>query len=140
MACPVRLGGDAVYLDVDSVIAIYARLFGCSFQQAAAQVRDPGLLESAVLRPRTFAHYKRADLASQAAALAHGIAEHQVFFEGNKRTALVALQDFLRLNGYRLVASQAEIARWIIGLSRDVAGLSVEEFADQIRSHLEALF
>ena len=86
-----RSASDITYVDADSVIAIYARLFGCSFQHAASQVRVHGLLESAVFRPRTFAHYEGADLALQAAALAHGIAEHQALLEGNKRTALAAL-------------------------------------------------
>ncbi len=85
------------------------------------------------MRPRTHAHYQNADIASQAAALAHGIAETQPFIEGNKRTALAALLTFLAVNGYELNASQDERADWILRLS---AGLSIDELGQLIRRAL----
>lgn len=84
-------------------------------------------------RPKTHAHYDKADIASQAAALAHGIAETQPFIEGNKRTALAALLTFIAVNGYELRASQAELADWILHLS---AGMSTDELAESIRHSL----
>jgi death-on-curing protein len=42
--------------------------------------------------------------------LAHGIAEGQHFLDGNKRTALVAMLTFLEINGFRLKASDRELA------------------------------
>ncbi len=53
----------------------------------------------------SYAHYQQADLALQAAVLAHGIAETQPFVDGNKRDALIALITFLELNGYVLDAN-----------------------------------
>jgi death-on-curing protein len=85
------------------------------------------------MRPKTHAHYERADIASRAAALAHGIAETQPFIEGNKRTALAALITFLAVNGYELSATQKERAEWILGLS---AGMSIDEIAALIRGAL----
>lgn len=85
------------------------------------------------MRPRTHAHYQSADIASQAAALAHGIAETQPFIEGNKRTALAALVTFLAVNGYELLASQEERADWILRLS---AGMSIDALAGAIRRAL----
>lgn len=60
--------------------------------------------------PGTYAHHEKADLALQAAVLAHGIAEGQHFLDGNKRMALVAMLTFLEINGFRLKASDRELA------------------------------
>ncbi len=96
-------------------------------------MHDRGLLESALARPANYAAYQHADLALQAAVLAHGIAETQPFIEGNKRTALIALATFLLLNGHNLTASQDERMAWMIELSR---GWPVENLADAIRGAL----
>jgi death on curing protein len=122
-----------VYLDVDDVIALYGLLFECSFQTAADQLRDRGGLEGGLARPRWYAR-RGADLATQAAALTHAIAEGQRFIEGNKRTALVALAVFLRLNGLKLTAPEPELARLILDLSR---GLTVQRLASYLREATE---
>jgi len=75
----------------------------------------------------------KADIATQAAALAHGIAEGQPFLEGNKRIGLIALRTFLAINGYDVEASQEEKAEWMISLSR---GQTIEELAERIRGVL----
>lgn len=49
----------------------------------------------------------------QAAVLAHGIAEGQLFVEGNKRIALAACLTLLGVNGHDVVAPQAARAEWI---------------------------
>jgi death-on-curing protein len=115
------------------VLGFYADLFDCSVQEAADQLRSPEGLESALARPQFYAHYQDADLAMQAAVLAHGIAETQPFIEGNKRTALAALRVFLLLNGYQVVAPQAERMAWMISLSE---GTTAEALATQIRDNL----
>lgn len=56
-------------------------------------------------RPPSYAHYEHADLALQAAVLAHGIADSQTFIDGNQRLALVAMLTFLEVNGQRVEAS-----------------------------------
>jgi death-on-curing protein len=80
-------------------------------------LRDHAGLEAAIARPQAYAHYEAADLALQAAALAHGIAESQLFIDGNKRVALAAMHTFLLINGLQLHASQEERARWILDLA-----------------------
>jgi len=77
-----------------------------------------------------YAHHAQADIAHQAAVVAHGIAEGQYFIEANKRVALAAMVVFLQINGYDLTAAQAERAEWIIALS---AGLSSGWLAERIR-------
>jgi death-on-curing protein len=84
-------------------------------------------------RPKTRAHYEQADIASQAAALAHGIAETQPFIDGNKRTALAAILTFIAVNGYELRTSQEERADWMLRLS---AGMDIDGLAEVIRRDL----
>lgn len=122
-----------IYLVVDDVIDLHAQLFGLTVQQAADRLRSRPVLEGAVERPHHHAHYAGADLADQAAFLAHGIAEGQPFIDGNKRTALLAMLLFLSANGSAVSVTQAELADQILRLSK---GLSPEDFGAWIRASL----
>jgi len=93
-----------VYLRLTEIVRLHALVMECSDQQAADQVRDVTTLGSSLARPLFHGHYRQADIATQAAVLAHGIAESQSFIDGNKRTAFVATLLFLRLNGFDLDA------------------------------------
>lgn len=127
---------EPAYIELADALELYAAIIGGTTGQAADQLRDQPGLESALGRPRNYAHYQEADLALQAAALAHGIAESQTFIDGNKRLALVSMLTFLEVNGYAVNATDPELAEWIIGLS---AGTTPEELADLIRSRLQAV-
>lgn len=118
------------YLGVDEVLGLHAEVLGCSLEEAAARLRSRAGLEGALSRPLWYAYYANADLALQAAVLAHGLAQGQCFLDGNKRTALAGLLTFLLTNGYTLEASQVERAEWILRLSHEGP---VEELADVIR-------
>ena len=76
-------------------------------------VRDLGLLESVLFRPRA-GYY--ADLAVMAAALFESISMNHPFVDGNKRVAFFATDVFLRLNGYQLSVDAPEAHRFLIGL------------------------
>lgn len=130
-------GPALLYLETGDVLGIYADLFGYTERRAEERLRSPDGLASTLARPRWAARYRGADIAHQAALLAHGIAEGQHFLDGNKRTALVCLTAFLGINGYRLTASQAERFRWMVELSGpgDPDTL-VEELAGRIRACL----
>ena len=54
---------ETAYLTVDDVLGLYAALFGCTVEQATDQLRSRDGLESALARPRQYAHYQAADLA-----------------------------------------------------------------------------
>jgi len=73
-------------------------------------VRDPGLLESALGRPKNlFAYSEEAPaLARLAASYAKGIVANHPFVDGNKRTAFTVSVTFLRLNGLQLTAPKEE--------------------------------
>lgn len=127
-----------IYLTVEDIVVIHAAAFGCSLQQAWDRVRGSegrNGLAGAVGRPAQHANYLGSDLAHQAAVIAHGVSEGQHFVEGNKRTALIALDVFLKANGYGLTAPQRERAQWIIDLSN---GLAVEDLAARVRDNMAA--
>ncbi|KAL4986365.1 DOC family protein [Aspergillus falconensis] len=64
---------------------------------------SPGLLESAVHSPMNMKHYaKEEDVFQLAANLAEKVMKNHAFQDGNKRTALLAADMFLKINGYYL--------------------------------------
>ncbi|MGB9031748.1 MAG: type II toxin-antitoxin system death-on-curing family toxin [Acidobacteriaceae bacterium] len=76
----------------------------------APGIRDQGLLESALARPKNIAAYGKGKptLFRMAAAYASGLLRNHPFIDGNKRTALVVAIAFLELNGVSLTAGQEE--------------------------------
>jgi death on curing protein len=123
--------GELVYLTLTDVLGLHGLIIGASAHEAADQLRNQPGLESALARPAAYAHYESADLALQAAALAHGIAEGQQFIDGNKRTALVAMLTFLEINGIRVETPDRELADWILSFS---SGATPEQVALLIRA------
>ena len=127
---------EPIYLELADALELYAAIVGGTSGQAANQLRDRAGLESALGRPRNYALYENADLALQAAALAHGIAESQTFIDGNKRLALIAMLTFLEINGFAVEASDPELAAWILGLS---AGTTPAALAELVRARVRPL-
>jgi death-on-curing protein len=78
---------EPAWLEFADALELYAAIIGCTTRQAIDQLRDRAGLESALGRPRNYLLYEQADLALQAATLAHGVAESQTFIDGNKRLA-----------------------------------------------------
>ena len=97
-------------------------------------IRDAGMLDSAMARPRNLADYSEPDVADLAAAYAYGIARNHPFVDGNKRTAAVISETFLMLNGQVLQATDAELVVAFVALA--AGELSEVELADWFRQHL----
>ncbi|OJZ17809.1 MAG: death-on-curing protein [Thiobacillus sp. 65-29] len=74
----------------------------------AAGFRDEGLFDSALARPLNLANYESPDVSALAASYAVALAKNHPFVDGNKRTAFVAMELFLWLNGQDLNAGDAE--------------------------------
>ena len=95
-------------------------------------IRDSGLLESALARPRNLAGYGSPDLADCAAAYGFGNARNHPFLDGNKRTAFVAMELFLALNGQSLVADDADCVLTMLGVAAgDIDEPSLAEWLRQ---------
>jgi death on curing protein len=75
-----------------------------------AGVRDMGLLQSALARPRHLATYGNPDLAALAASYASSIAKNHPFVDGNKRTSFIVANVFLLDHGYEIATDDAELA------------------------------
>ncbi|MFL5253188.1 MAG: type II toxin-antitoxin system death-on-curing family toxin [Rhodopila sp.] len=94
-------------------------------------LRDPGLLDSALARPLNRAGYGDPDIAELAAVYALAIAQNHPFVDGNKRTAYVALEVFLRLNGCRFAVGDAEAV--VMMLAMAAGELPDDEFIAWVR-------
>jgi death-on-curing protein len=92
----------------------------------------------AMARPVNLVHYASAenppDAAQLAASYGFGLACNHPFMDGNKRTAFVAIELFLQLNGYVLVASDHHCVSTILQLA--AGDLSEEDLALWIRSNM----
>jgi death-on-curing protein len=98
-------------------------------------VRDPGLLQSALARPRHLFAYTdpTPELPALAASYAFGIAKNHPFIDGNKRTAAVVCETFLELNGMSIKATDMEL--YPIFLDLAAGSISEEELATWLIEH-----
>lgn len=121
----VWIASNVLYAVHDEQLAEHGGLVG---------LRDANALESAIARAQQLAHYGSPDVAELAAAYGFGIARNHPFSDGNKRTAFVAVELFLALNGHELTADDADC---ILTMLRLAAGDTEEAaFAQWIREHL----
>jgi death-on-curing protein len=129
MSEPVWLNRRVLELLHDESIAAFG---------GAPGLRDQGLFESALARPQNlFAYEGVDDVAQLAACYGFGLAKNHAFVDGNKRIAFIATGLFLRLNGHRLTAGQAEATLTVLSLAAGT--LSETEFADWVRAHIQPL-
>jgi len=100
----------------------------------APGTRDLGLFESAMAKPHNLAYYDgQSDAAALAAAYGVGIARNHPFIDGNKRTAFVAVELFLLLNGHELWADDAECVMTMLAVAE--GSLDEAAFASWLRAH-----
>ncbi len=99
------------HLSVDEVLAIHEELI--SRFGGSGGVRDLGLLESALYRPRT-GYY--ADIVEMSAAMFESLLMNHPFVDGNKRVAFFATDVFLRLNGWKLGVDPTDTRTFLIEL------------------------
>ena len=103
-----------IFLDLDSLVHIAVRTLG-----GDPVIRDHGLLESALARPRASAGGQDAypDLHEKASALLHSLARNHALVDGNKRLALAATIAFLGINGRRLTLSNDDAYDLVIAVA-----------------------
>ncbi len=80
-------------------------------------VRDEGLLESALNRPRHLFAYGKPSLFELAASYATGLVKNHPFLDGNKRTGFVAAALFLEINGCSFEAPEEEVVERTLALA-----------------------
>jgi death-on-curing protein len=120
-----------VWLSVELIRAIHDEQL--AEHGGSTGLRDAGLLDSALARPLNRAGYGEPDIAELAALYALAIAQNHPFIDGNKRTAFVALELFLRLNGCALTAGDADCV--VMTLAMATGELPDGEFTAWVRLH-----
>ena len=107
---------EPVWIDERDALALHDRLLALT--GGATGIRDLGLLQSALARPRQLRAYgAKPDIIQMAAAYTAGIIRDHPFFDGNKRVGFVVGVLFLELNGYRFVASEEDAAQAVLSLA-----------------------
>ena len=103
-----------IYLTLPELLHVAERALG-----SEPQVRDAGLLESALARPQATAFGVDAypDLDAKAAALLHSLARNHGLIDGNKRLALAGAIAFYGINGRRLTLSNDEAYDLVIAVA-----------------------
>lgn len=104
----------------------------------SAGVRDEGLLESALARPRRkWAYADKPDLATLAAAYVYGLVKNHGYVDGNKRVAFMAAYVFLGLNHHDVEIAETEVAATIDRAA--AGGIDESALAEWFRENLRAL-
>ena len=103
------------WLRQDFIVAVHNELI--AEHGGMPGIRDTGLLLSALSRPPNHSAYGKPSVFDLAAAYAGGIIKNHSFVDGNKRTGFIAACVFLNLNGWELIASEAESVEIILALA-----------------------
>ena len=114
---------EPFWLEESAVLMVHGELltrFG-----GLSGVRDKGMLDSALNKPRQLFHYGDPSLFELAAAYALGLVKNHPFLDGNKRIGFMTAYVFLGINGYRLEAQEEEAAI----MTRDLAAGDTTENA-----------
>jgi death-on-curing protein len=106
---------EPFWLTRQMIVAIHDEQL--TIHSGAGGLRDEGMLESALDRPRNKWTCEKAELPELAAAYAFGIAHGHPFIDGNKRTSLLALYTFLGVNGVDFIVPEAEAASIVLSLA-----------------------
>jgi death on curing protein len=119
-----------IFLDLEALLHIATRTLGTE-----PDVRDVGLLESALARPRASALGQDAypGVHAKAAALLHSLVRNHALVDGNKRLGLAATIGFYGVNGMRLTLTNDEAYDLIV----DIASGRLDDLGG-IASRLEA--
>lgn len=123
-----------VWLDSSVLLAVHDEQL--AEHGGAGGVRDMGMFDSALSRPQNLVAYGEPDLAALAASYGFGLARNHPFVDGNKRTAFVAVELFVWLNGQQLMADDADCVLTMLALA--AGDMSEAELAAWLRLHLQA--
>ncbi len=106
---------EPVWLDRTDCLAIHEMML--AQHGGLAGVRDEGLLESALAKPRNLFAYGSPTLPEMAASYAAGIIRNHPFFDGNKRTGFLVAATFLELNGLVFNATEESVVEKTLALA-----------------------
>jgi death-on-curing protein len=125
------------YLTAEQILFLHARLVAET--GGSHGVRDTNMLLSALGRLQASFDDRDLypDLYHKAAALMDSLIRNHPFVDGNKRTGIASTALFLRINRYRLVASNAELEKFTIEVVRSQHTL--DEIATWLEAHARSM-
>jgi len=130
------LPNEPGWLSIEAVVQINRAVVAITGEPHV--LRDQGLLESALARPRNFLGFGEEDIVVLAVSLMAGIARAHAFAQGNKRTCFVTMVQFLKVNGYELAIEDSRPwADRIIALVEHRS--SEEDFVRPVRPFVVAI-
>ena len=98
------------------MLAVHGRLL--ALHGGLSGLRDRGLLESAIARPRQhYSYSEKVDIIDMAALYTSGIVQNHPFVDGNKRAGFLAGVMFLELNGFDFIASEQDVIQSVLALA-----------------------
>jgi death on curing protein len=107
---------EPIWVDERDARTLHTKLL--NLHGGAGGLRDPGLLASALERPKQqLAYADKPDLVAMAAAYTAGIVKNHPFVDGNKRVGFVVGVLFLEINGCSFRASEEKSAQAVIALA-----------------------
>lgn len=120
-------------------VALNLDAFVESLHDVGFVVRDAGLLASALERPHTTLFGKEVypTLSHQAAALGQAIAKYHPMLDGNKRSAWIAMNVFLELNGYDIEANTNDAFDLMLDIAND--RIELDDIAGWLEKRLRPL-
>mgnify|MGYP000849749863 CR=1 FL=1 len=123
------MSDEPVWIPEEALLAIHEamlEMFGGS-----SGIRDKGLLDSALNRPKQGHAYGTDDLFVLAGMLAGGIVKNHPFIDGNKRTGFMAAYTFLEVNGLSFLAPEEEVVERTLALA--AGAIAEEDYAEWLR-------
>ncbi len=116
---------EPIWMDYADALTIHEKMI--SQHGGAAELRDKGLLESALAKLLHRYFYATATIPELAASYAAGVILNHPFIDGNKRTGFMLAMAFIEVNGWRFGADEADAVVQTLALA--TSDLSEADFA-----------
>lgn len=120
---------DPLWIEKEDCLAFHSQMlarFG-----GREGIRDEGLLESALSRPRQLISYGEPTLYELAASYATGVVKNHPFIDGNKRSGFMSAALFLEINGQRFKASEEEVVERTLALA--ASAITEADYAEWLK-------
>lgn len=122
---------EPIWLDREDCLAIHELML--AQHGGLAGVRDEGLLESALAKPRNLFAYRKPTLAEMGASYATGIILNHPFLDGNKRTGFMLAATFLEVNGNHFTGTEESVITMTLGLAS--GKIKERDYADWLKEN-----
>lgn len=116
---------ESIWLSGADIYGIHQEIIAMSGGKLG--ILETGLITSSLNKPKNVFHYaENPDIFYLAAVYGYGFIKNHCFLDGNKRVALIAVYTFLAINGFELVASEADVVSMFSGLAASQASQATD--------------